>query len=117
MEAFYWHPHVSLDNPKWIFKIDIFVSAAILGAIWIMFKTSIWCCILTHILFWLNNGKNADPYIIKLPSLSSTIECNDEQEGILFSSFGLILFLPHQSNVIDHRWVLAMNQWTVFVCT
>ena len=47
-----------------LFKIVIFVSAVILGAIWIGFKTSIWCFILTHIFFWLNNGKNADPYII-----------------------------------------------------
>ena len=39
--------------------------------------------ILTHIFFWVNPGKNADPYIIKLPSLSSTRECDDEPE--LFS--------------------------------
>ena len=66
-------------------------------------------CILTHIFFWLNSGKYADPCIIKLPSLSSTRECDDEPEGTLFSWFGTILFLPHQSNVMDHRWVLAMS--------
>ena len=34
--------------------------------------------ILTHIFFWLNNGKNADPYITKLSSLSNTRECDDD---------------------------------------
>ena len=73
------------------------------------FKTSIWCCILTHIFFWLNNGRNTDPYITKLSSLSSTREYDDDPEGTLFSWFGPILFLPHQRNVMDHSWVLAMN--------
>ena len=57
--------------------------------------------ILTHIFFWLNSGKNAETYIIKLPSISSIREYDDEPEGTLFSLFGLILFLPHQSNVMD----------------
>ena len=33
METSYQHPHVSLDNTKWIFKIAILVSAAMLNAI------------------------------------------------------------------------------------
>ena len=45
--------------------------------------------------------KNADPYITKIPSLSSTRECDHEPEGTLFSLLGPILFLPHQSNVTD----------------
>ena len=53
--------------------------------------------------------KNGDPYITKLSSLSSTRECDDDPEGTLFSWFGPILFLPHQRNVMDHSWVLAMN--------
>ena len=36
-------------------------------------------------------------------------ECDDEPEGTLFSWFGPIWFLPHQKNVMDHGWVLAMN--------
>ena len=109
LETFYQHCHVLLDNVKWIFKIVIFVRAVMLGAIEIGFKTSIWCCILTHIFFWLNTENNADPYITKLSSLSSTRECDDDPEGTLFSWFGPILFLPHQRNVMDHSWVLAMN--------
>ena len=35
-------------------------------------------------------------------------ECDDEPEGTLFSWFGPILFLPHQKNVMDHGWVLAI---------
>ena len=87
----------------------IFVSAVMLGAILIGFKTSIWCCILTHIFFSLNTENNADPYIIKPPNLSSTRKCDNEPQGIAFSWFGPILFLPHQSNVIDHSWPLAMD--------
>ena len=91
----------------------IFVSAVMLGAILIGFKTlmtlSIWRCILTHIFFWLNTENNADPYIIKPPSLSSTRKRDNEPEGTLFSWFQRILFLPHQSNVMDHSWPLAMD--------
>ena len=47
----------------------IFVSAIMLGAIKIGFRTSISFCVLTHIFFWLNTENNADPYIIKPPSL------------------------------------------------
>ena len=90
-----------------LFKIVIFVSAVILGAIWIGFKTSIWCFFLTHILFWLNNGKYADPYIINPPSLSRTRTCDDEPDGTLFLWFGSILFLRHQSNIMDHSGLLA----------
>ena len=79
------------------------------GTIKIGFKATIWCCILTHIFFWLNKGKNADPYITKLSCLSTTRECNGDQEGTLFSWFGPILFLLHQRDVMDHSWVLAMN--------
>ena len=43
------------------------------------------CSILTHIFFWLNNGKSADPCITKLSSLSNTRECDDDPEGTLFS--------------------------------
>ena len=43
-----------------------------LSAMSIGFKTSIWYCVLTHISFWLNNGKYAGSNIIKLQSLSST---------------------------------------------
>ena len=35
--------------------------------------------------FWLNNGKNTDPYIIKSLCLSSSRECDDEPEGTVFS--------------------------------
>ena len=69
----------------------------------------IWCCILNHIFFWLKNTKNDDPYKTKLTSLSSTRECDDDPEGTLFSWFRPILFLPHQRNVMDHSWLLAMN--------
>ena len=37
-----------------------------------------------YIFFSLNTGKNADPYIIKLSSLSSNRECDDEPDGTLF---------------------------------
>ena len=46
-------------------------------------------------------------------------ECDDEPEGTLFSWFGPILFLPHQNNVMDHSWLLAMKQKTksrVYMC-
>ena len=110
METFYWHHHVSLDDAKWTFEIAIFVSTVMLGAIKIGFKTSIWCCILTHIFFWLNTENNADPYISKLSSLSSTKEHDDDPEGKLLSWFGPILFLMHQRNAMDDRWVIAMNR-------
>ena len=74
-----------------------------------MLKTSIWCCILTHIFFSLNTGENADPYIIKPLNLSSARDCDDEPEGTLFSWFWPILFIPHQSNVMGYSWLLAMN--------
>ena len=102
-------PFIRQNNAKWIFKIFIFVSAVILGAIKIKLKNSLWCCILTHIFFLLNTGENGDPYIIKLRSLSSSRNCYDEPEGTLFSLFGPILFLPHQDNVMDHSWQLAIN--------
>ena len=70
---------------------------------------SIWCCILTRIFFWLNNGRNTDPYITKLSSLSNTREYDDDPEGALSSWLWPILFLPYQRNVMDHSWVLAMN--------
>ena len=76
---------------------------------WFPYKLHIWCCILTHIFFWLNTENNADPYIIKPPSLSSTRKRDNEPEGTLFSWFQPILFLPHQSNVMDHSWPLAMG--------
>ena len=87
----------------------IFVSAAMLGAILIGFKTSNWCCILTHILFWLNTENNADSYITKPPNLSSTGKCDNEPHDTLFSWFGPMLFLLHQSDNIDHSWPLAMD--------
>ena len=87
----------------------IFVSAAMLGAILIGFKTSNWCCILTHILFWLNTENNADSYITKPPNLSSTGKCDNEPHDTLFSWLGPVLFLLHQSNNIDHSWPLAMD--------
>ena len=73
------------------------------------FKTSNWYCILTHIFFWLNTEYNANPYTIKPPRLSSIRECDYEPQGTIFSWFGAILFLPHQNNIIDHRWPLAMD--------
>ena len=36
-------------------------------------------------------------------------EYDDEPEGTLFSWFGPILFLPIQSNVMDHSWLLAID--------
>ena len=87
----------------------IFVSTIMLGATQTGFKTSIWCCILTHILFWLNTENNVDPYIIKPPNLSSTRKRYNEPQGTLFSWLVPILFLPHQSNAIDHCWPLAMD--------
>ena len=87
----------------------IFVSAAMLVAILIGFKTSNWCCILTHILFWLNTENNADSYITKPPNLSSTGKCDNEPHDKLFSWFGPMLFLLHQSNNIDHSWPLEMD--------
>ena len=73
------------------------------------FKTSIWCCILTHIFFCLNTENNANPYIIKLLHLSGTRKCGNEPQGTLFSWSGLILFLRHQSDVMNHSWPLAMD--------
>ena len=87
----------------------IFVSAAMLGAILIGFTTSNWCCILTRILFWLNTENNADSYITKPPNLSSTGKCDNEPHDTLFSWFGPMLFLLHQSNNINHSWPLAMD--------
>ena len=97
------------NNAKWIFKIVILVSAVMLGAIYIGFKTFIWSCILTHILFSLSTGKNVDPYIIKLSSLSNTREFDDEPNGTLCSWFGHILFLQYEINAIGHGWLLAMD--------
>ena len=62
-----------------------------------------------NIFFWLKNRKNTDRYITKLSSLSSARECDDDPEGTLFSWFGPILFLPHQRNIMNDSWVLAMN--------
>ena len=90
-------------------NIQNFVSTVMLGAIQIGFKTSIWCCILTLILFWLNNGRNADPYVTKLSNLSSTRECDDDPEGTQYYWFGPISF---QSNVMNHRWL-----WIIYVKT
>ena len=59
-------------------------------------------CFNSHLLL-------TDPSITKLSGLSHTRECDDDPEGTQFSWFGPILFLPHQSNVMNHRWVLAMN--------
>ena len=91
----------------------IFVSAVMLGAILIGFKTlmtlSIWRGILTHIFFRLNTENNADSYITKPPNLSSTGKCDNEPHDTLFSWFGPMLFLLHQSNNIDHSWPLAMD--------
>ena len=91
----------------------IFVSAVMLGAILIGFKTlmtlSIWRCILTPIFFRLNTENNADPYITKPPNLSSTGKCDNEPHDTLFSWFGPMLFLLHQSDNIDHSWPLAMD--------
>ena len=63
----------------------------------------------SHFLLVKNTGKNADPYFVKPPSLSSTRECDDEPEGTLVLWFEHILFLPHQSNIMDHSWLLAMK--------
>ena len=113
MKTFYQYGHVSLDNAKLIFKFFclfvIFASAVMLGAIWIGFKTSIWCCILNHLFFWLNTESNAVPCITKPPSLSSTRMYDNEPQGTLFSWFDTVLFLPHQSNVMSHSWPLAMD--------
>ena len=41
-----------------------------------------------------------------------------KQRVQLFSSFGPILFLLHQSKVMDHSWVLAVKkQRAVFIST
>ena len=61
-----------------------------------------------HFLF-VKYWKNAGPYIIKTLNLSSTRKCDNEPQGTLFSWYGLILFLPHQSNATDHSWPLAMD--------
>ena len=97
----------------------IFVSAVMFGAILIGFKTlmtlSIWRCIWTHIFFWLNTEKNADPYINKAPNLSSTRKCDKEPHDTLFSWFGLMLFLLHQSNNIDHS-IYVKTKRHVYMC-
>ena len=62
-----------------------------------------------YLFFWLNTGKNADSYIIKNPSLSSTTEYNDEPEATLSPWSGPILFLPHQTNAMDHSWLFTMD--------
>ena len=76
-------------NVQSFFLFVIFVSAVILGAILIGFKTlmtlSIWRCILTQIFFWLNTENNADPYITKPPNLSSTGKSDNEPHDTLFS--------------------------------
>ena len=87
----------------------IFVSAVMLGAILIGSKTSIWHCILTHIFFWFYTENNADPYTTKPPNLSSTGTCDNEPFDTLFSWFGPMLFLLHQSNNIDYSWPIAMD--------
>ena len=87
----------------------ILLNVVMLGVIWIGFKIPIWCCIFTHIFFSLNTEDHADLYIIKPPNLSSTRKCDNEPQGTLFSWFGAILFLPHQSNLIDYSWSLAMG--------
>ena len=65
--------------------------------------------VVTQIFFWLNTKNNAKPCIIKLPNLSSTRKCYNEPQGTLFSSFVPLLFLPLQSNLIDHSWPLSMD--------
>ena len=59
--------------------------------------------------YLLNLRKNANLYIIKPPSPSSAKECDDAPKGTLFLWFGPILFLQHRSNVMDHRWLLAVG--------
>ena len=112
IEKLYHLRHFSLDYEKWIFKIFVFLSffqALSCQVPYNLRKTSICCCILTHIFFWLNTEDNAELYIIKSLNLSSTRKCYNEPQGTLFLWFGLILFLPHQSNVIDHSWPVAMS--------
>ena len=38
-----------------------------------------------------------------------TRKCDNEPQGTLVSLFGPILFLSHQSNVIDHSWPITMD--------
>ena len=79
-----------------------FVRGVILAVMQICFKTSVTCCILTHIFFLLNTENNADLYIVILQSLSSTSKCDNEPQPTLFLWFGPILFLLHQSYVLHH---------------
>ena len=68
----------------------------------------IWCCILNRIFFWLNRGKNADAYITKLKSIKhQRVRCWPGGQTIFLK--WAFLFLPHQNNVMDHSWVVAMN--------
>ena len=64
---------------------------------------------LTRIFFWLNTENNANPYVTKPANLSSTGKCDNEPHDTLFSWFGPMLFLLHQSDNIDHSWPLAMD--------
>ena len=72
--------HVLLDKVKLVFKIYIPVSAITLSAIKFGFHTFICCYILIHHFFWLNRGKNPQPYIIELHSVKHQA-CDDKPEG------------------------------------
>ena len=72
-------------------------------------KTVIWCCILTHIFFWLNTENNADSYIIKHQSLSNTRKCDNEPEGTLFFMIWSYFYLIEAMS-----WIPADPlQWTI----
>ena len=64
------------EYSKFFCLFIIFVSAVMLGVTEIGF---------TYIFFWLNIENNADPYVIKHPSLTSTRKYDNEPHGTLFS--------------------------------
>ena len=64
----------------------------------------------SHFLL-VNTENNADPYIIKPPSLSSTRERDDHYTSAMYTIFMVwtYIILPHQNNVMDHSWPLVMD--------
>ena len=115
LETFYQHCHVLLDNVKWIFKIAIFVRAVMLDAIEIGFKTSIWCCILTHIFFWLKILEKMPTLILLNPQVYQAPESVMMNQSV-HKFYDLGISYVYRIKAIS--WITAdYLQWKFYVKT
>ena len=117
IEKLYHLRHFSLDYEKWIFKIFVFLSffqALSCQVPYNLRKTSICCCILTHIFFWLNTEDNAELYIIKSLNLSSTRKFIMNHRVHYFYDLGLSYFYRIKAMSLITADKL---QWAIYVKT